>query len=108
MDYFSIKYLLWAITLGGLSAVSLPLGSVLGLQKQLKPFYISALAAFGAGALIAGLFLSNFPEALASSANMRFQGWSKKRIFLLWYSLMVITAVGAGAGFVLAESLSHT
>ncbi len=57
--------------------------------------------------LIAGLFLSNFPEALASSENMRLQGWGKKRIFLLWLSLMVITAAGAGAGFVLADSLSH-
>jgi len=41
--------------------------------------------------LIAGLFLSNFPEALSSSANMKKQGWSKKRIFLMWFSLMVIT-----------------
>jgi CRP-like cAMP-binding protein len=56
--------------------------------------------------LIAGLFLSNFPEALASSANMRLQGWGKQRIFLLWFSLMVVTAVGAGAGFMLADSLS--
>jgi CRP-like cAMP-binding protein len=57
--------------------------------------------------LIAGLFLSNFPEALASSTNMRLQGWGKQRIFLLWFSLMVITAMGAGVGFVLADSLSH-
>jgi CRP-like cAMP-binding protein len=57
--------------------------------------------------LIAGLFLSNFPEALASSANMRLQGWGKPRIFLLWFSLMVVTAAGAGAGFLLAGSLSH-
>lgn len=27
--------------------------------------------------LIAGLFLSNFSEALASSANMKLQGWSR-------------------------------
>ncbi len=58
--------------------------------------------------LIAGLFLSNFPEALASSANMRLQGFSKQRIFFLWFSLLVITALGAGAGFLLAESLAHT
>ena len=55
--------------------------------------------------LIAGLFLSNFPEALASSANMRLQGWWRGRIFLLWLSLMVITAAGAGAGYMLAGSL---
>lgn len=56
--------------------------------------------------LIAGLFLSNFPEALASSANMRMQGFSKLRVFMLWFSLLVITAIGAGAGFYLADSLS--
>jgi CRP-like cAMP-binding protein len=56
--------------------------------------------------LIAGLFLSNFPEALASSANMRLQGFSKQRVFLLWFSLLVVTSLGAGAGFLLADSLS--
>lgn len=58
--------------------------------------------------LIAGLFLSNFPEALASSANMRKQGFSKKRVFVLWFALMVITSLGAGAGFLLADSLRPT
>jgi CRP-like cAMP-binding protein len=58
--------------------------------------------------LIAGLFLSNFPEALASSANMRVQGWGKQRVFLLWFSLMVITAAGAGGGFLLADTISRT
>ena len=58
--------------------------------------------------LIAGLFLSNFPEALASSASMRLQGFSKRRVLLLWLSLLVITALGAGVGFLLADSLEHT
>jgi len=58
--------------------------------------------------LIAGLFLSNFPEALASSTNMRLQGWGKRRIFFLWFSLMVITAAGAGFGFFVVEMLDHT
>ena len=58
--------------------------------------------------LIAGLFLSNFPEALSSSANMLAQGWSKKRIFLMWFSLMVITAAGAGIGYLAAGMIDHT
>jgi CRP-like cAMP-binding protein len=57
--------------------------------------------------LIAGLFLSNLPEALASSANMRIQGWGKSRIFTLWMSLMIITAIGAGLGYLLADNLDH-
>lgn len=57
--------------------------------------------------LVAGLFLSNFPEALSSSVNMRHLGWSKQRIFFMWLALMVITAVGAGAGYALAGVLHH-
>jgi zinc transporter ZupT len=59
-------------------------------------------------ALIAGLFLSNFPEALSSSANMLAQGWNRRRIFGMWFALMVTTAVGAGAGYLLAGVLSET
>jgi len=58
--------------------------------------------------LIAGLFLSNFPEALASSANMQLQGWPRWKIFLMWLSLMVITAIGAGFGYLLAGGLNPT
>jgi zinc transporter ZupT len=58
--------------------------------------------------LIAGLFLSNFPEALSSSANMLTAGWTRRRVFLMWFALMVITALGAGLGFLLAGSLNET
>jgi zinc transporter ZupT len=58
--------------------------------------------------LVAGLFLSNFPEALSSSANMLAAGWTKRRIFLMWFALMVMTAVGAGLGYLLAGVLSET
>jgi zinc transporter ZupT len=57
--------------------------------------------------LIAGLFLSNFPEALSSSANMLAAGWTRRRIFLMWFALMVITAIGSGLGFLLASVLSE-
>jgi zinc transporter ZupT len=58
--------------------------------------------------LVAGLFLSNFPEALSSSANMLSAGWSRSRIFFMWFALMVMTAVGAGFGYLLAGVLSET
>ncbi len=58
--------------------------------------------------LVAGLFLSNFPEALSSAANMLAVGLPGRRIFLMWFSLMVITALGAGLGFLLASLLSET
>lgn len=58
--------------------------------------------------LIAGLFLSNFPEALSSSANMLAQGWTRRRIFLMWFSLMVITSIGAGVGYVAGGLIDPT
>ncbi len=58
--------------------------------------------------LIAGLFLSNFPEALSSSVGMRSLGWSPGRILGLWFALLVVTALGAGVGYAIGEALSHT
>ena len=55
MDYYSLQFLVWATALGGLSAMSLPLGSIVGLQTRPRPVVISTLAAFGAGALFAAL-----------------------------------------------------
>lgn len=50
--------------------------------------------------LIAGLFLSNYPEALSSSASMRNQGIRFSTVLAAWGSLMVLTAVGAAIGSV--------
>jgi hypothetical protein len=49
--------------------------------------------------LIAGLFLSNFPEAMSSSIGMKKMGWKAGKILLLWTSLMVMTAFGASVGY---------
>jgi hypothetical protein len=55
MEYFSARYIVWALLLGGISAISLPLGSIVGLHTKLQQGAISTLAALGAGALIAAL-----------------------------------------------------
>lgn len=49
-------------------------------------------------ALIAGLFLSNYPEALFSSIGMRQQGFSVTRVITMWTSLMLLTGIGAALG----------
>ncbi len=56
--------------------------------------------------LLAGLFLSNYPEALSSSAVMLQQGWSFRRVFLMWFSLMVLTGIGAALGHLFFEGAS--
>ena len=57
--------------------------------------------------LVAGLFLSNFPEALSSSISMRQQGWRSTSVVGMWIFLMLVTAVGAGIGYLVGGSLPH-
>ena len=48
--------------------------------------------------LLAGLFLSNYPEALSSSEGMKQQGFSIPRILGMWSSIMLITGILAAIG----------
>ncbi len=57
--------------------------------------------------LIAGLFLSNLPEALSSSQQMKMQGIPTVKVLLLWGSLVVITGLGAALGAHLSENIDH-
>ena len=56
--------------------------------------------------LIAGLFLSNFPEAMSASVGMRNQGWKIPKTILMWVSLMVLTAVGAMIGYAVGADIN--
>ncbi|MDR9402343.1 MAG: cyclic nucleotide-binding domain-containing protein [Halothece sp. Uz-M2-17] len=56
--------------------------------------------------LMAGLFLSNYPEALSSSVGMMRQGFSFRRVVSMWSSLTVVTAVGAALGSLFFVSVS--
>ena len=57
--------------------------------------------------LIAGLFLSNFPEALSASMGMKKSGMSTTKILLMWMSLVLIIAIGALIGYYIGSSIPH-
>jgi ZIP family zinc transporter len=57
--------------------------------------------------LLAGLFLSNLPEALSSSAQMRMQGMSVQRILIMWLSLVLMTGLAAAVGAVIGDWVPH-
>jgi zinc transporter ZupT len=56
--------------------------------------------------LIAGLAISNFPEALSSSVGMKKQKMPDRRILMMWTSIMIVSGIGAYFGNVLFENVS--
>lgn len=57
--------------------------------------------------LVAGLFLSNFPEALSSSIGMKKQGMKPIKILLMWSSLVLLVGIGALVGYYLGAEVPH-
>jgi len=57
--------------------------------------------------LIAGLFLSNFPEALSASMGMKKSGMSTGKILMMWMSLVLIIGIGALVGYYIGSSIPH-
>jgi zinc transporter, ZIP family len=59
-------------------------------------------------AMLAAVFVSNLPEAIAGSTGMRASGWSRKRIIILWLVIAVVCALASVAGFSLFTNTSVT
>ena len=95
-----MTYFFWACLLGGLSALSLPLGSIIGLQIRFSSNVISILAAFGAGALLAALSV----ELIAPTTMALIDGsehGDAKTPFLA----MIIGCVAGGILYVLLDKI---
>lgn len=55
-------------------------------------------------ALLAGIWLSNLPEALASSVDLRRSGMAPSRIRAMWLGIVAISAAAAAIGFAIVEA----
>ncbi len=101
MDYFSVKYLIWAIALGGISAASLPLGSILGVRFNFRPMFISILAAFGAGALIAALAVELVAPTVLELSDVAESGQENAKQKLCF---LIMGAILGGLPYILTPS----
>ena len=57
-------------------------------------------------AMLAAVFLSNLPEAVAATAGLRASGWRSSRVLLLWAGIVAVSGLAALAGFGLFDSAS--
>jgi ZIP family zinc transporter len=60
-------------------------------------------------AMLIAVFLSNLPEAIASTSGMKSGGWNGKKIMLLWFIIAIVCAGAAGVGYqLLAEAAASS
>jgi len=94
---------------GGSSGKALFLGALLdGIPES---FILGLGLALGGSislAFLAAVLLSNIPEGLAGTADMRDSGVGERRITLMWGSLTVVCGVASMAGYLVADTGSHT
>jgi len=94
---------------GGKSAsgLSLRVGSVMDNIPENMALGISLVTGGAVNiVLIAAIFISNFPEGLASTEGMKSNGRSKKYILMLWSIAVVIGTVSTAIGFAVLSKAS--
>jgi ZIP family zinc transporter len=82
------------------SGIALMIGSLMDNIPENMALGISIVAGGTVNiVLIAAIFISNFPEGLASSQGMKSNGKSTKQILLLWTVVVAIGTVSSAIGF---------
>lgn len=54
---------------------------------------------------VIGIFIANIPEAISTSANFKAAGRRARQVFMLWFALIVLSAIWALAGYLLFSNL---
>lgn len=82
------------------SGVALMVGSLMDNIPENMALGISIVAGGAVNVvLIAAIFISNFPEGLASSQGMKSNGKSTQKILLLWAVVVAIGTISSAIGF---------
>jgi ZIP family zinc transporter len=57
-------------------------------------------------AVLAAIFMSNLPEAIAATTGLAASGWQPRKLYGLWSSVALASAIAAGIGFVVFDDAS--
>lgn len=52
-------------------------------------------------AFLAAVFVSNLPEGIAGSINLEAAGYQRRKVFWMWFVLVMVSAACAGLGYIL-------
>ena len=91
----------------GGSPLAIVLGTVLdGIPESM----VIGLTIFQGGAVgaayLTAVFISNLPEAIASTSGLVKSGWNKSRILWMWTAIAVVSGIASFAGYGLFQDAS--
>ncbi|MFC7496596.1 MULTISPECIES: ZIP family metal transporter [unclassified Nocardioides] len=93
---------------GGGSGTALFLGALLdGIPESFILGLGLALGGSISVAFLAAVLLSNIPEGLAGTVDLRRAGVSERRVTLMWTSLTVVCGLASLAGFLVADQVAR-
>lgn len=91
---------------GGGSALGIVLGSVVDGVPESLIFGIQIAGGLPISvAFLAAVIVSNIPQALAPSADLKTAGWSAMKMTAMWGSVVLACGVAAVLGFAIASNL---
>ena len=91
------------------SALAIVLGIVLDGVPESAVIGLTLLEGGAvSAAMLAAVFVSNIPEALAATAGLVEAGWRRIHVLLLWSVVVLVSGVSALAGYALLDGASAT
>jgi ZIP family zinc transporter len=88
------------------SPLAIVLGSVLDGIPESFVLGLTVLQGGVSVSLLAGVALSNLPEAMSSSSGLKAAGWPQSRVLGMWSAVVLVSAVAAAAGYAMLDPAS--
>jgi ZIP family zinc transporter len=92
---------------GGGGAMGIVVGSMVDGVPESAIFGIQVATGYPITAsFFAAVFVSNFPQAIAPSADLAKQGWKIGRMAGMWALVLVFCGIASGVGYLVANTFS--
>jgi ZIP family zinc transporter len=92
---------------GGGGAMGIVVGSMVDGVPESAIFGIQVATGYPITvSFFAAVFISNFPQAIAPSADLAKKGWKMGRVAGMWALVLVSCGVASGLGYLLADTFS--
>jgi ZIP family zinc transporter len=93
---------------GANAGLAVVLGTVLDGIPESVVLGVGLVAADPGPAMLVAVFVSNLPEAMASTTDLHRAGWTSRRLLLMWSGIVLVSALSATVGYSLFGDASDT